>query len=200
MHGIVRCVSFVSFLVIAAGCTSLEPVGAPENDFRPADEVPADKINWPAQYEPERATFFVHNQIDIAASPQTIWDVLIEAETWPAWYEGAFNVEVPDSPDGRLTPDASFTWKTMGFNFTSVMTEWEPPYRLAWESRRGAIQAYHAWLITPVDGGSRLVTDESQFGFLATMQSLFMPNKLRRLHNVWLAAIKERAEAREAAP
>ena len=199
MHGIARRVSFVSLLAMTAGCASLKPVGAPENDFRPPAEVAADEINWPAQYEPERASFFVHNQIDIAASPQTIWDVLIEAETWPDWYEGAFNVEVADNPDGRLTPDASFTWKTMGFNFTSVMKEWEPPYRLAWESRREAIQAYHAWLITPIEGGSRLVTDESQFGFLATMQSLFMPNKLRRLHDVWLAAIKDRAETREAA-
>lgn len=199
MRGVARCVSIALLVVFAAGCAGLEPVGTPGNDFRPPAEVAADEINWPARYEPERATFFVHNQIDIAASPQTVWDVLIEAETWPAWYEGAFDVEVANSADGLLTPDASFTWKTMGFNFTSVTKEWEPPYRLAWESRRGAIQAYHAWLITPIEGGSRLVTDESQFGFLATMQSLFMPNKLRRLHDVWLAAIRDRAEAREAA-
>lgn len=196
MNAIARLV-MVLITIVASGCASLDPVGSPDNDYQETAGVAVDEINWPAQYEPEGATFYVTNQIDIAASPQTIWDVLIEAESWPEWYEGAFNVELPR--DATLLSDGiEFSWKTMGQNFTSEVIEFEPPYRLGWESRKSTIKGYHAWLITPIEGGSRLITDESQFGFLAVMQRMFMPNKLRNLHDVWLAEIKERAEAREA--
>lgn len=181
----------------AAGCTTLDPVGAPANDFRPVGEVASDEINWPRQYEPEGATFYLRNQIYIAASPQTIWDVLIEAEAWPEWYEGAYNVDLPGDAT-RLGAGMAFTWRTMGQNFTTDVVEFEPPYRMGWESRKSSIKAYHAWLISPVEGGSRVITDESQFGFLAVMQKMFMPNKLSDLHDVWLAALKQRAEALEA--
>lgn len=105
------------------------------------------QINWPDKYEPQKAKFFVHNEIFIEASANEIWDILIHAETWPNWYEGAFNVKVIDSNDGILDSTSVFTWKAMGLNFTSTITEFEPPYRLSWESEKRSRQGYHAWLI-----------------------------------------------------
>jgi uncharacterized protein YndB with AHSA1/START domain len=156
-------------------------------------------INWPARYLPEDAAFFVHNEIEIAAAPEDVWAELIEAEGWPGWYEGASGVKVEGSEGGRLRPGASFAWRTMDLDFVSVITEFDPPKRLSWESRKWAIQGYHAWLLIPTAGGTRLVTDESQHGVLAVLQGIFIPNKLGRLHDVWLAEIKKRAEARAAA-
>ena len=156
------------------------------------------QINWPAEYEPDEAAFFAHNRIDIHAPPEVVWDVLIQAETWPDWYEGAFDVDVLGDAT-VLSPGAEFTWKTMGLNFTSVVTEFEPPYRLSWESRKRVIRGYHAWLIVRTDTGCTLITDESQHGFLTTMQKIFVPNKLRRLHDVWLAEIKAKAESAQLA-
>jgi uncharacterized membrane protein len=85
------------------------------------------QINWPDKYEPQKAKFFVHNEIFIEASAKEIWDILIQAETWPNWYEGAFNVKVLNSNDGKLDSNSVFTWKTMGLNFKSTITEFEPP-------------------------------------------------------------------------
>ena len=48
----------------------------------------------------------------------------------------------------------------------------------------------------PTDTGVRVVTEESQHGFLATLQDIFQPNKLRKLHDVWLAELKKLAEAK----
>jgi len=45
----------------------------------------SEKINWPDNYKPENAGFFVHNEIDINAEPQIVWDILIKAEDWPNW-------------------------------------------------------------------------------------------------------------------
>ncbi len=82
----------------------------------------------------------------------------------------------------------------MGLNFNSSITEFVPPYRLSWESRKSSIQGYHAWLIIPTDEGSRLITQESQNGWLASLEKVFQPNKLERLHDEWLQAMKTKAE------
>ncbi|MDJ0709005.1 MAG: SRPBCC domain-containing protein [Woeseiaceae bacterium] len=151
-------------------------------------------IHWPDEYAPESAGFFVHNRIDINAPPEVVWEILIQAETWPDWYEGASDVEIIGG-SSTLEEGSVFTWKTMGLNFESTVTEFHPPTRLSWESRKRVIRGYHAWLVIPTEFGSTVITDESQHGFLTYMQRLFVPNKLRRLHDVWLAEIKVKAEA-----
>lgn len=152
-------------------------------------------INWPEEYKPENSRFFVENEIFIEAPAQEIWDIIIQAESWPDWYEGALNVEVINSETGILEPNSVFTWKTMGLNFTSTITEFEPPYRLSWESEKRSIKGYHAWLIIPYENGAYLITDESQYGWLTFLEKVFQPNKLHGLHDIWLSEIKRKAES-----
>lgn len=180
------------------GCASIAPVGEPGNPLPQAASSP-EQIRWPAQYQPQDASFFVHNEVEIAAPPEVVWEILTQAEAWPQWYEGAEAVQVLGATDGVLTVSASFSWSTMGLDFTSVIKEFDPPFRLSWESRKAAIQGYHAWLIIPTPVGCKVVTDESQYGFLTLMQRIFVPNKLHQLHDRWLAKLAEKAEARAAA-
>ncbi len=155
----------------------------------------SEKINWPENYKLEDAQFFVHNEIEIKAKPQTVWEVLIRAEEWPDWYEGASNVSVLSNNSADLNEGAIFSWKTMGQNFDSTtVKEFQPPYRLSWEARKNNIRGYHAWLIIPNGDNCKVVTSEVQFGFLTTMQKVFMPNKLRTLHDIWLEELKNKAE------
>ncbi|MEM1032091.1 MAG: SRPBCC domain-containing protein [Myxococcota bacterium] len=154
-----------------------------------------ERVRWPAEYTPEESSFFVHNAIRVRAPAEDVWAELIEAEAWPTWYEGAKNVVV-EGRGRRLERDAIFTWTTMDLDFVSTIREFEPPYRLAWESEKSIIQGYHAWLIIPTDDGCIVITDEAQKGFLTFFEKIFVPNKLRELHDVWLAHLKERAEAR----
>ena len=108
------------------------------------------EINWPKEYTPEESKFFVHNEIDIEASPEKVWEILINAAKWEEYYEGASKFEMAGSSDGKLKPNSEFSWKTMGLDFTSVIKEYEAPKRLGWESIRKDIQGYHAWLIIPL--------------------------------------------------
>ena len=187
-----------AWLVASVGCSSIPPAGGPGNEL--VSPAGTDDIRWPERYVPDEATFFVHNEVDISAPPQVVWDVLVEASTWADWYEGARNVQLAAEDATSLDAGAVFDWETMGFSFRSTVVEFQPPMRLGWESRKSTLKGYHAWLLVPVEGGTRLVTDESQFGLLAVLQRWFQPNKLRRLHDVWLAAIKERAEQRALRP
>ena len=178
-----------------AGCATVAPVGDVDNPLDVTARQPA-LVHWPRAYEPDSAAFFVHNHIDIDAAPEDVWPILVDAEAWPAFYEGASNVVVEgDGGDGRLAPGSTFRWTTMDLDFVSSVKEFEPPTRLAWESRKSTIVGYHTWLVVPLGRGCRLVTAESQYGFLTVLQKVFVPTKLHDLHDVWLGQIKKRAEA-----
>lgn len=152
------------------------------------------QINWPEEFNPKDAGFFVHNQIEIKASPEKVWNILLQAETWPDWYEGASNVSVKTSTDGILKEDSIFNWKTMGLDFESTIQEFEPYTRLSWVSIKKSIKGYHAWLIIPAENGCTLITEESQHGFLTFLEKIFQPKKLEKLHQIWLEEIKKKAE------
>jgi hypothetical protein len=49
-------------------------------------------------------------------------------------------------------------------------------------------------LIIPNENGCLLITDEVQKGTLAKLQKIFLPNKLRKLHDVWLGEFKAKSE------
>jgi uncharacterized protein YndB with AHSA1/START domain len=187
-------ISLLFCSVLLVGCRSASPVGEGKNLLSTA-QLPNNQINWPAEYAPERASFTLSNTITIAAPPEVVWKELVNAEAWPQWYKGATNVRVEGSSTGVLQEGSIITWRTMDQNLTTKVVEFVPPYRMGWESRQWSLKAYHAWLLIPTDGGTKVVTDESQFGLLANLQRVFLPNKLRDLHDVWLANLKTRAEA-----
>ncbi len=152
------------------------------------------RIDWPEEYKPEDSRFLVHNEIEIEANPSEVWNILVQANTWENWYRGAEDLQITSGDTTQLSASSIFIWKTMGQYFESSIREFDPPLRLSWESEKKNIRGYHAWLIIPNDSGCTLITSESQHGFLAGMEKIFIPNKLRKLHDEWLLAIKNKAE------
>lgn len=152
-------------------------------------------IVWPETFNPENSKFYVHNEIEINAKPQVVWDILINAKEWHTYYKGAQSpVEFVDTTAKTLQDGLTFNFHTMGLKFQPVINEFVPYERLAWLSRIKSIQGYHAWVIVPTENGCRLITAESQNGFLTFMQKIFQPKKLLKLHDEWLRLIKNRAE------
>lgn len=180
---------------LLTGCATSYPRGSAQ---LAAQRTPAESIRWPEAYHPAKSAFFVHNQIDIQAPPDVVWDILIHVEDWPNWYAGATDLTVNQGDRGRVTAGSMVRWKTMGLKLDSYVREFEPPTRFAWESRKAVIQGYHAWLLSPTAGGTRVITDESFNGFLAYLQGAFIPKKLHGLHQTFLEELKRKAEARAA--
>lgn len=151
-------------------------------------------INWPNDYQPSDADFYIHNHIQINAKPEVVWRYLVEAEEWPKWYEGMHNVEITNSVSDELQGNTIFRFSTMGQDFEGTIREYTPNSRLAWETKNKDLGAYHAWAIVPNEAGCLLITDEVQKGKLARLQKVFLPNKLRKLHDKWLLGFKEKSE------
>lgn len=154
-------------------------------------------FTWPENYLPEKSKFFVHNEIEINASADKIWSILLDVYQWPTWYEGASQVKLLYPNETQISAQSVILWKTMGMYFKSSIKQFEPNKILAWESYRKNIQGYHMWLILQNSNGTcRVITDESQLGWLTFFERIFQPKKLHRLHDVWLRELKHLAESK----
>lgn len=100
----------------------------------------AQLIQWPEGYAPETADFYVYNEIDIAASPEIVWDILIQAESWGQWYPHAKNLTIEQQHKDRLDSGVSFQWNpAKKLQFVSTVQVFNPPYQLAWSARESRV-------------------------------------------------------------
>ncbi|MBI1307324.1 MAG: SRPBCC domain-containing protein [Bacteroidetes bacterium] len=153
-----------------------------------------EKIAFPTPYEPSKSKFYVHNEKEINAKPEVVWGFLIDALKWQSWYKGAKNISFSNPTDTLLNSNSVFNWETMGLKFQSTIKQFEPNRLLAWESKKKSIQGYHVWLIIPTDKGCKVITDESQNGWLTFFEKTFQGKKLKKLHDEWLAELKRKSE------
>jgi uncharacterized protein YndB with AHSA1/START domain len=156
---------------------------------------PAQRIRYPERYEPGRARVYVSNELIMTASCERVWSWLVRADLWPSWYPNSSGVrfETPTaSPELEL--GTSFRWKTFGITLDSVVEEFVPRERIAWTARAVGVDAYHAWLLEPTSGGCRVLTEETQHGWLASLSDLAMPKRMHTGHQLWL----ERLQAKSA--
>jgi uncharacterized protein YndB with AHSA1/START domain len=150
-------------------------------------------INWPDRYAPDAVAARVSNEITIAAPAETVWSWLINARAWPEWYPNSSDVRIAGGA-ASLGPGVAFTWRTFGVRVACTVRECVPFERIAWDGTGVLIDIYHAWLITPRDGGCHVLTEEHQNGLAARAQAAFMPNRMFEGHQLWLERLKAQAE------
>lgn len=158
--------------------------------YKPAENL----IVWPAEFNPTTSDFYVHNEIEIEAPPERVWQLLVAATVWSNWYDGIQQIKFEDSTQVDLAKNTKVFWRSMGQDLNNTVVEFEAVSRLAWQFREQKIQGHHAWVIVPTATGCRVITDESQTGTLAKLQKVFLPNKLIKQHDNWLRLLKAEAE------
>ena len=154
--------------------------------------MPTPSIRWPTNFDPAHAPVHVRNELAMAAPAEAVWGALIRATEWPAFYPNARNVSIEGGAH-ELSAGARFTWTTFAVRLQSVVEEFAPMERIAWSARAFGIAAYHAWLITPSDGGCHVLTEETQHGFLARANKLVFPRRMGSWHQRWLEGLQVRA-------
>lgn len=159
--------------------------------------MPSPSIRWPANFVPARAAVHVRNELAMAAPAAAVWRALIRAADWPAFYANARDVAI-EGGGANLFAGARFAWTTFGVRLQSVVEEFTPMERIAWRAEAFGVRAWHAWLITPTEGGCHVLTEETQHGFLARANALVFPRRMTGWHQRWLEGLRSRAEAREA--
>jgi uncharacterized protein YndB with AHSA1/START domain len=160
-----------------------------------SESLIAAEIRWPERYAPASAEVFVRNEITIAALPETIWAWLIRAESWPEWYKNADHIHFLSTAGPNLRDRSRIRWNTFGARITSKVLEFEPYARLGWDAHGIGIEAYPAWVLTPLgDGTTHVLTEEAQHGWRARIGNRLMPRRLSRMHQLWLEGLCAKAE------
>jgi uncharacterized protein YndB with AHSA1/START domain len=133
-------------------------------------------------------------EIDIAAPPEVVWDVLTDLEQWPRWNPAVKSM----SFEGPLAPGSEFRWKAGPGTIVSTLERVEPPRVVAWRGRTMSIKALHEWRLAPSNGGTRVETEETYSGLLARLFRSQLQKTLDRALEEGLEHLKREAERRAA--
>ena len=134
-------------------------------------------------------------EIDVAAAPDVVWEVLTDFDRWQDW-----NPDVKSmSFEGPLAPGAMFRWKAGPGTIVSTVEEIDRPRYIRWRGRTLSIAAIHEWRFEGRDGGTHVETDESFSGKLARLLRGSLQKQLDRALEEGLEHLKREAERRAAA-
>lgn len=113
----------------------------------------------------ENAPAVATSEIEIAAGPETVWDLMAAISRWPTW-----NPDIEwASLDGELTAGSTFRWKSGPGTITSTLQRVERPSLLAWTGKTLGIKAIHVWRIAAQDGLTTVKTEESWEGLIVRL-------------------------------
>lgn len=149
-------------------------------------------IHWPTGLEPSHADVFVHNEAWIDAPPAVVWKNLVDAQRWPTWYANAVSVRIQGA--SQLADGVSFSWTTFGFPITSHVDVFDPEREIGWSVDKPGFRVHHAWVLVPRDGGTFVMTEETQIGADAVTFNRDQPRAMFDGHDWWITALKVRSE------
>jgi hypothetical protein len=133
-------------------------------------------------------------EIDIAAPPEAVWEVLTRFENWPSWNPDVKSMSFP----GPLEPGTEFRWKAGPGTIVSTLERVEAPRYIAWRGRTLTIDAFHEWWLEPRDGGTHVRTQESFFGLLARLLRRTLQKTLDKSFEDGLERLRVEVERRSA--
>jgi len=126
--------------------------------------------------------------------PEKVWPWLVRASQWAECCPGISWVRI-EGGGTDLEPGAKFRWRISAATLDSEVKEFAEPERLAWSARATGIDAYHAWLIERRPDGCRVLTEETQNGWVARLNNLLRPNSVGEIHDAWLRGLLAKARA-----
>jgi uncharacterized protein YndB with AHSA1/START domain len=133
-------------------------------------------------------------ELEIAAPPEVVWEVLTGFEQWPKWNPEVKSMKI----DGPVAPGTEFRWKSGPGTIVSTLEQVDPPRYIRWRGRTLSVKAIHEWRLEPANGGTRVETDESFSGFLARLFRGSLQKTLDRSTESGLEHLKREAERRVA--
>lgn len=156
-------------------------------------------IKWPEEMKPSRSPIHFTNELEVPASVQTIWSLLTDFRSWPAFYPGVQHVQPLDGDD-HFGLGTRFETNLAGQDVFAFVQEFEPMTRIAWGGYPKVSRiskAYHAWITTPTASGCHLWTEETMQGPHWLELAKQAPDVFWLTHEKLLRNLAEVATARE---
>jgi uncharacterized protein YndB with AHSA1/START domain len=135
------------------------------------------------------------DEIEIAAGPQAVWDVLTDFESWPRW-----NPDVKSmSLEGGLEKGSVFRWRAGPGTITSTIQHVEAPTEIGWTGTTFGIKAKHVYRLEPRAEATLVHTEESYEGLVARLLRGSLQKTLEKGLSDGLRYLKAETERRRAA-
>jgi uncharacterized protein YndB with AHSA1/START domain len=139
-----------------------------------------------------QAPLVARKEILIQASPEAVWRIQTDINAWKEWLPDISKSQI----DGALSTGSVFRWTSGGFAVTSTLQEVVPQERIAWTGKALGSRARHIWTLKSQTGGTLVTTEESMEGWLISILKPLMPNFLDKSLDVWVKALKNKAEGK----
>jgi len=139
----------------------------------------------------QRAPLVAKKEIFIQASPQSVWKIHTDINSWSQWQPGIRFSKL----EGALMAGSVFQWKPGGITIKSTIEVVEPNERIGWTGTAIGTQARHSWTLKPHEDGTLLTTEESMDGWLSKTLKVVMPRFLEESLDTWLQSLKKQAES-----
>jgi uncharacterized protein YndB with AHSA1/START domain len=130
------------------------------------------------------------SEIEIAGTPEAVWDVLTDFRAWPNW-----NPDVKSmSFAGEVAEGSEFKWKAGPATITSTIRRVERPHLVGWTGKTLGANAVHVYRLEPRDGKTLVSTEESFDGLIARIFRGSMQKTLKKSLDNGLQHLKTRVE------
>ena len=131
------------------------------------------------------------------ASPEVILAVLLDADSWPRWHDGISGIKRDPGREGSsLVKGEKFRFKAGPGWVSSEVLGVPDESSIAWSGSIMGIRAVHVWHLTPEDGGTAVVTEESWSGAAPKLLAGPLRKRLTKELETFLAGLRTEAEAR----
>lgn len=133
----------------------------------------------------------------IRATPQRIWEILVDTARWPEWDPYCERIEGSVAAGARLTV---YTRLSPGRGFPVRVTALEPPKRMEWTGGLplGLLRGVRTFGLTPAGDETTFSVNETFTGPLLALAEHFLPDMVEPFQR-FAKALKERAEGRSGA-
>jgi hypothetical protein len=131
-------------------------------------------------------------EIQIAAPLVTVFAVISDLSSWPAWNTDVRSMAVHDP----IEAGTEFRWKSGSASLVSTLEVVDPPNEIGWTGVSMGIHAVHVFRFEPRDGGTWARSEESFRGLIPILLKGYSRKVLQRGIDGILAALKVEAEAR----
>jgi hypothetical protein len=131
-------------------------------------------------------------EVEVAADPEIVWEVLTSIGDWPSWNPDVSSASVEEG----LSEGSRFRWKAGPGTITSTLQRIDRPHLVAWTGRTFGITAIHVHRLEPRGQATVVSSEESWEGLPVRIFRGRMQRTLQKSIEVGLGHLKAEAERR----
>ena len=138
--------------------------------------------------------------VDIAATPQRVWEVIRDVEHWPEWTPSITSIQRLDRKAASLGPDTKARIRQPGLpTMVWKVTKFEPCRGFTWETRNwGAVTIGEHWITPSGRDSSRVELKVRIDGLLEPLFRPWLVRMTRKNMEMEAQGLKRRCELAQA--